>query len=64
MESKLVQKSKLTPPIFYNVKTIESVTKNIITLVMLVEFKKFQLDGEAFDFNYRLKKISRKLLVF
>ena len=58
MESKLFPKRQ-TPPIFYNMKTIESVTKNIITLVVLVGF---QLDREALDFSYRLKQISRKLV--
>ena len=37
-----------TPPIFYNVKTLESVTKKIITLVMLIGLLKFKLHREAF----------------
>ena len=51
-----------SPPIFYNVKTLKSVTKIVITLVMLVEFKKFQLHHKALDLRYRLKQISRKLI--
>ena len=62
-EAELVPKRQ-TPPIFYNVKTLESVTKKIIAVVMLVGFLKFQLDREALDFSYRLKQISRKLVVF
>ena len=52
------------PHIFHNVRTMESVTKIIITLVMLVGFKKFQLDRDGLDFSYRLKQISRKLVEF
>ena len=53
-----------TPHILYNVKKIESMTKNIITLVMLIGFSKFQLDHETLDFSYPLKQILRKLVVF
>ena len=46
-------------------KTMESVTKNIITLIVtLIGFLKFSLDRETFDFSYRLKRILRKLVVF
>ena len=60
---KCVQKDNRLP-IVYNVKTFESVTKKVITLVTFVQFLKFQLHRKAPDFSYRLKQISRKLMVF
>ena len=48
MEVKLVLKRQ-TRHIFSNVKTLESVKKKIITLVLLVGFQKFQLRDEPLD---------------
>ena len=62
MESNLVPKRQ-TPPIFYNVKTLESVTKKIIihnfSYACWILKIGFQLHRETFDFSYRLKQISR-----
>ena len=40
---------------------MESVTKSIITLVMLIGFSKFQLYREGLDFSYRIKQIFKKI---
>ena len=63
MEVEVVPKRQ-TLPSFYDAKTLESVTINIVTLVMLVAFFKFQLNRDALDFNYRLKQVLTKLVVF
>ena len=50
-----------TPYMFHNARTMESVTKSIITLVMLIGFSKFQLYREGLDFSYRIKQIFKKI---